>query len=58
MKSVIADAVNMIWVEYTSLFPSMDETFAASQLLFECRVKEPTVALEQAQQTGLDPGGE
>lgn len=55
-KFVIADAVNMLWLELTTLFPSMDEKLAAIELVFECRFNEPTALLEQAQQAGFDPG--
>ena len=55
-KFVIADAVDVLWLELTTLFPTMDQKLAASELLFECRFHDPTPLLEQAQQAGFDPG--
>ena len=55
-KFVMSDAVDLLWSELTSLFPSLDEKKAVYDLLFECRFKEPTALMQKAQEAGFDPG--
>ena len=45
-KFAIADAVDMLWSELATLFPSAGQSVAALELLFECRFSEPTALLE------------
>ena len=55
-KFSIGDAVKMLWLEHTSLFPSIDEKLAALQLCSECRFGDATALLEEAKRLGFDPG--